>query len=460
MQRHVFISHSAKDAALAHRIAAALRSAGARTWMAPGDINPGEDWGAAIATAIADCAAMILVLTAHSNGSKQVVREVQLADAANHPIIPLRMEALELSPSLKYFLSASQWLDATTSSEEEMLRELVESVRERAPETAVSEIKAPPGPDPSPAAPDLATWIRAVLRTPFGMVAAALATVGAAVSVPQLLDTPSGANEPAGDSTLSETPVRPNDSSSAGRPTVSGDTMGADTQSATPERRFRPLRIGISVGGITQFSGTLGAFARDRDGARYLLMAMHSTAESDFRVGAPIIQPAAADGGQWPRDEIGAVARLLPLEDRVPAANLIALVRVKDGIEIDPRLRGGTTLRGVRADGGDLLGETVRAYGSQSGEATGQIRGVSTSISLRSPVDSAKSIWVDGFLAFGKVFQPGDPGALVVDSANRAVGLILAGNDERTFIAPLEPALREFRVELLTQPAPATGGTR
>jgi hypothetical protein len=133
MQHHVFISHSAKEADLARRIAAALRSAGVRTWMAPDDIVPGTDWGAAITTAINECRLMILMLTADSNGSRQVVREVQLADAGNHPIIPLRMEALELSPSLKYFLSASQWLDATTLGEEEMLRELVEAVVARMP---------------------------------------------------------------------------------------------------------------------------------------------------------------------------------------------------------------------------------------------------------------------------------------------------------------------------------------
>lgn len=450
MQRHVFISHSAKDAALARRIAAALRSAGARTWMAPDDIDVASDWGAAIATAIAECAAMVLVLTSHSNASKQVVREVQLADAANHPIIPLLMERLELSPSLKYFLSASQWLDATASSEKEMLRQLVEAVRERAPEIAHPGTGAPPGPNPPPPAPDRATRFRAVLRTPLGMAAAALATVGAIYSAAQVIDRP-----PRGD-TVDSGPIVSEPAGSSGGSTVSVDPADPGTVPAKPETRFRPLRIGSSVGGITRSGGTLGAFVAD-GGTKYLVMAMHLTASSDFRVGAPILQPSAAEGGSWPDDEIGTVAKLLPLDDGSPASHLIALVRLIDKVDVDPALPDAGVLAGIRSIDGSLLGEKVRRYGYREGQSEGVIEGFNATMKLQSPADSTKTIMVGDFLLSSRISTGGDAGALVVDSRNRAVGLIIAGNAEKTLIAPLGPALREFGVELLSPGVPAGG---
>jgi hypothetical protein len=492
MQRHVFISHSAKDADLARRIADALRLAGVRPWMAPDDIDPGVDWGAAIATAIADCETMVLVLTAHSNASKQVAREVQLADAGNHPIIPLRMEALELSPSLRYFLSSSQWVDATRMSEEEMLRKFVGTMRGAASDTlagdaasgtaATSSAVPAPAPDAEPvsgsgsvgdadpvptsngrleaarkrvraepAASGPSTPNRKLRRTSAAGIAA-LATAATVFAAAQLIDGPSAGDEVAPDSVDFQRPLSP-----APR-TIHVDSAGGDTGAVKLERRFRPLRIGSSIGGFAGSSATVGAFARDSGGARYLLMAIPASAAADLRVGQPVIQPAARDGGEWPRDEIGRIERFLPLDDVQPAAHLIALVRVNGGTDVDPGLPG-TALNGVRAFGPSLRSKAVRVYGARRGEPAGVIEATDGTVALLSPLGSVKRIMFTDFLVSSR-FEGDDPGALVVDSGNRAVGLVFARSGEKMLIAPLQPALKAFGVELEMRRPAATKRTR
>jgi hypothetical protein len=232
-------------------------------------------------------------------------------------------------------------------------------------------------------------------------------------------------------------------------------TAADTTDVSLPESHVRPLRIGSSIGGITSFNGRLGAFARDRSGARFVLMVMLGSSASDFRRGAPIIQPATSDGGEWPRDEIGKVERLLFLDDySQPAAYLIALVRINDGVSVDPSLPG-TSLRGVRPYDRSLRREWVRVYGDLSGEPAGVIWGTDVLFTFRSPIDPDRNRMFVNFMTANQL--KGDPGALVVDPGNRAVGLIFGvRGGTSTLIVPLEPALKAYGVELLTGGAPGT----
>ena len=52
MAHDVFISYSSKDKAVADAVCAGLEGRGIACWMAPRDIVPGVDWGAAIIDAI------------------------------------------------------------------------------------------------------------------------------------------------------------------------------------------------------------------------------------------------------------------------------------------------------------------------------------------------------------------------------------------------------------------------
>jgi formylglycine-generating enzyme required for sulfatase activity len=112
MPHDVFISHSSKDKVVADAVCAMLEAAGIRCWIAPRDIFPGANWGEAIIDALSTSKAMVLIFSANSNESGQVVREVERAINKNIPVIPFRIENVPLSKAMEYFISTAHWLDA------------------------------------------------------------------------------------------------------------------------------------------------------------------------------------------------------------------------------------------------------------------------------------------------------------------------------------------------------------
>ena len=57
---------------------------------------------------------MVLVLSAGSNTSMHVKREVERAAFHRKIVIPIRTEPMHPSPSLEYFISLNHWFDAST----------------------------------------------------------------------------------------------------------------------------------------------------------------------------------------------------------------------------------------------------------------------------------------------------------------------------------------------------------
>jgi formylglycine-generating enzyme required for sulfatase activity len=143
MPHDVFISHSSKDKTIADAACACLESRGIRCWVAPRDIMPGADWSASIIDGISGAKAMVLILSSHSNVSKQVLREIERAANRSIPILPFRIEDIELSKSLEYFLSSSHWLDAYDGEFKHYVELLANSVaRTLAREDAVRSVPA------------------------------------------------------------------------------------------------------------------------------------------------------------------------------------------------------------------------------------------------------------------------------------------------------------------------------
>jgi hypothetical protein len=112
MARDVFVSYSQADRDCAHEIVARIEARGLAAWIAPRDVAPSADWAAEIVEAIAAARVMVLVLSASSNDSPQVRREVERAVSRQVRILPFRIDDVLPSKSLEYFLSAQHWLDA------------------------------------------------------------------------------------------------------------------------------------------------------------------------------------------------------------------------------------------------------------------------------------------------------------------------------------------------------------
>jgi hypothetical protein len=129
MAHDVFVSYSNKDKPVADAVVANLESKGIRCWIAPRDVTPGTSWGEAILDAIESSQVMVVILSQNSNKSNQVVREVERAVANEVIIIPFRIENIDPSGAMAYFLSTEHWLDAITPPLEEHIEKLGNTIQ-------------------------------------------------------------------------------------------------------------------------------------------------------------------------------------------------------------------------------------------------------------------------------------------------------------------------------------------
>ncbi|MDH3538461.1 MAG: toll/interleukin-1 receptor domain-containing protein [Acidimicrobiia bacterium] len=129
MSHDIFICHAPEDGPAANALVAGLEESGITCWVAPRDVMPGADYAQAIVAGISRAKAMVLVFSEHSNVSPHIGREVERAVSRGIDIIPFRIDDIAPAPALEYFISTSQWLDATAGSPEDHIGELTRTIR-------------------------------------------------------------------------------------------------------------------------------------------------------------------------------------------------------------------------------------------------------------------------------------------------------------------------------------------
>jgi hypothetical protein len=137
---------------MAQRAVAALEAAGVPCWIAPRDIDAGENYTQAILEALDAARAIVLVFSSATNESPHVARELETAVGSGRPIIPVRLEQVEPSPSLRYFIGTSQWLDvggATDDWSPTLVRAVRRAIGQDTGPTPVVKA-AEPAPAPAP----------------------------------------------------------------------------------------------------------------------------------------------------------------------------------------------------------------------------------------------------------------------------------------------------------------------
>jgi TIR domain len=143
MAHDVFISHSTRDKDATDAICGYLESHGIRCWVAPRDILPGNDWAEAIVDAIASSKLMLLVFSSNANTSSQINRELSVAANNDVPVIPFRIEEIQPSKKLQYYLSTPHWIDAIPPPVDNHLDFLATSIRGLLPPREESTEKGP-----------------------------------------------------------------------------------------------------------------------------------------------------------------------------------------------------------------------------------------------------------------------------------------------------------------------------
>ncbi|MGN0669012.1 MAG: TIR domain-containing protein [Oscillospiraceae bacterium] len=107
----IFISHSSENAELAKELCGKLEKNGFPCFLAPRDIRSGFEYAEEIINGIDSSDVMVLLLSEASNSSPHVLREVERAVSKKKTIIVYKLEEVQLSKSLEYFLMTHQWVN-------------------------------------------------------------------------------------------------------------------------------------------------------------------------------------------------------------------------------------------------------------------------------------------------------------------------------------------------------------
>lgn len=106
---NIFISHASKDAAVAERVCNLIEERGKKCFIAPRDIRSGREYAEEIINGIDNAESMILLMSDAANHSPHVLREVERAVSKAIPILVYKLEEVELTKSMEYFLMSHQW---------------------------------------------------------------------------------------------------------------------------------------------------------------------------------------------------------------------------------------------------------------------------------------------------------------------------------------------------------------
>lgn len=109
MQYDVFISHSSADLAVSEKLYEYLEANGIKCWIDTKNVT--GLYARSIIEGIKQSQIMVVVFSGHSNVSPHVENEVDNAFNERKVIIPFRIEDIEMSDVLKYYLRKSHYVD-------------------------------------------------------------------------------------------------------------------------------------------------------------------------------------------------------------------------------------------------------------------------------------------------------------------------------------------------------------
>jgi adenylate cyclase len=106
----IFISYSKFDREKAQTLFDTIRAWGYSVWMDTVGIEGAQNWSSEIVEGINECQTLILLLSATSVASRNVMREVHLASEKHKNILPIMLENVEIPVILEYPLAGLQRL--------------------------------------------------------------------------------------------------------------------------------------------------------------------------------------------------------------------------------------------------------------------------------------------------------------------------------------------------------------
>ena len=131
MSTEVFVSYSSQDYERVMPLVDRLRLAGVAVWVDEGNIDAATLWSESIVEAIAECRVLIMMVSSHSTGSHNVVKEVMIASEGKKTILPIYLESAEIPAKLKYQLTGIQHLEWFDGGNDEVFETLKDGLAKR-----------------------------------------------------------------------------------------------------------------------------------------------------------------------------------------------------------------------------------------------------------------------------------------------------------------------------------------
>jgi len=117
----IFISYSRRDKETIMQHVSLFRENGLNVWIDESGINASSEWAEQIVNAITECDVFILFLSRTSIASENVRKEIGVAASLGKKILPLKIEDVEIPPSMLYHLNSIHFLETKRVTPEQLL---------------------------------------------------------------------------------------------------------------------------------------------------------------------------------------------------------------------------------------------------------------------------------------------------------------------------------------------------
>jgi hypothetical protein len=110
MASDIFLSYSRADQQLANQFVKIASERGLSVWYDQ-MIEGGDDWRSKIVDAVSSAKALVILFSAHSNGSRQLIKELAIADSFQKLAIPVLIANCQPRGAYLYELASRNWVN-------------------------------------------------------------------------------------------------------------------------------------------------------------------------------------------------------------------------------------------------------------------------------------------------------------------------------------------------------------
>jgi TIR domain len=110
MASDIFLSYCREDRPLAEQFVRTAAARGVNVWFDE-EIGGGQNWREKIVGALGTAKALVILFSEHSNGSRQVIKELAIADSMRKLVIPVLISNCEPQGAYLYEMASRNWIN-------------------------------------------------------------------------------------------------------------------------------------------------------------------------------------------------------------------------------------------------------------------------------------------------------------------------------------------------------------